>query len=153
MSLGVLRARILLLPVVAVLLAGCQQQMMGSRDADQSRDGVFVHISQGTEHAHAVLMGLKMANLMAEDRDVLVYFDLKGVHVVLDGAPDLTMAPFDSSHKQIRDLLAKDVPLHVCPGCLEAAGKTRSDVMDGVVIAEKDVFFNFTRGRILTLDY
>lgn len=34
-----------------------------------------------------------------------------------------------------------------------AAGKKAEDVMPSVRIAEKDAFFNFTKGRILTLDY
>jgi predicted peroxiredoxin len=144
----------LLISVVAVtVLTGCQQQMMGNRTTDQPSDGVFVHITHGSENAHAVLMGLKMANLMAKDRDVLVYFDLQGVHVVLKDAPDLTLAPFDSSHKQLQDLLAKNVRVYVCPGCLSAAGKTEADVMKGIAVAEKDAFFDFTEGRILTIDY
>jgi hypothetical protein len=40
-----------------------------------------------------------------------------------------------------------------CPGCLKAAGKTESDLMEGVKIADKEMFFNFTTGRILTIDY
>ena len=144
---------ILLLALLIALLVGCQQQMRGSGRTVQPRDGVFIHISHGTEYPHAVLMGLKMANLMAEDRDVLVYFDLKGVNVVLKDAPDLTLDPFDSSHKEIRDLLAKGIPLCVCPGCLKAAAKAESDIMEGVLIAEKNAFFDFTKGRILTIDY
>jgi predicted peroxiredoxin len=147
------QAKTLVLPVVIMLLAGCQQQMRGSSTNAQPRDGVFVHISRGVEYPHAVLMGLKMANLIAEDRDVLVYFDLKGVDVVLKDAPDLTLAPFDSSHKQIRDLLAKNVPLYVCPSCLKASAKTESDIMKGVTTAEKEAFFSFTEGRILSIDY
>jgi hypothetical protein len=38
-------------------------------------------------------------------------------------------------------------------GCLKAAGKTADDLAPGVQIADKDKFFSFTRGRILTLDY
>jgi len=43
--------------------------------------------------------------------------------------------------------------MSVCPGCLEAAGHKPEDVMEGVRIAQKDQFFDFTEGRILTLDY
>jgi hypothetical protein len=41
----------------------------------------------------------------------------------------------------------------VCPGCLKAANKTESDLMDGVKIADRNKFFEFTSGRILTIDY
>jgi len=40
-----------------------------------------------------------------------------------------------------------------CPGCLKVAGKTKKDLAEGVQVADKSVFFSFTKGRILTLDY
>jgi hypothetical protein len=33
------------------------------------------------------------------------------------------------------------------------AGFKPEDLMEGVQVAQKDIFFNFTKGRILTLDY
>jgi hypothetical protein len=39
------------------------------------------------------------------------------------------------------------------PGLLEGRGKTPADLMPGVKVADKDAFFSFTKGRILTLDY
>jgi hypothetical protein len=40
-----------------------------------------------------------------------------------------------------------------CPGCLKNAGKTPEDLRPGITVADKDKFFNFTKGRILTLNY
>ncbi len=121
--------------------------------ADAPRDGVFIHLSSPASDAHAVLMALKMAALMAEDRDVLVYVDLKGVEVLLTATADITHPTFDSSRTQIKALLEKGVPIYVCPSCLKAAGKDPSDLLPGVKTAEKAAFFSFTKGRILTLDY
>ncbi len=136
----------------AALVTGCQST--GSHgQGSVTRDGVFVHVSKGDEDPHAVLMALKMATLMSADRDVLVYFDLKGVTVVLKDAKDVSFPTFDSSKSQITALINKGIPLCVCPGCLKAAGKKAEDVMPGVRIAEKEAFFNFTKGRILTLEY
>lgn len=147
------RTLVLLACLAAVpLTVGC-----GSTGAHSSlapvRDGVFIHLTKGPEDPHAVAMALKMANLMAADRDVLVYCDLKGINTVLKDAPDITFTSFDSSRKQIGDLLEKRVPVHACPGCLKALGRTPGDLMPGVRVAEKDAFFSFTKGRILTLDY
>lgn len=122
-------------------------------DAAEPRDGVFIHITHGKDDPHRVLMALSMASLMADDRDVLVYFDVKGVEVVLQGAEDLRYAQFLSSRKQLAALPQKGVILMACPGCLKAAGKTKDDLAAGVQLAEKDRFFSFTKGRILTLDY
>ncbi|WP_197907487.1 DsrE family protein [Mycolicibacterium alvei] len=118
-----------------------------------ARDGVFIHISHGPEDPHRVLMALNMATMMSEDRDVAVYFDINGVNVVLADAPDLTYAQFPSSKTQIATLLSKGVPLMACPGCLTAAGKSAADLAPGIQLADKQKFFSFTNGRILTLDY
>ena len=118
-----------------------------------STDGVFVHISSGAEDSHDVLMGLRMAQLMADDYDTLVYFDVDGIEIVLEDASDLQMEPFGSSRAMMRDLMDRDVLLFACPGCLQAAGHSPDELMDGVQLAEKDAFFGFTEGRILTIDY
>lgn len=117
------------------------------------RNGVFVHITAGPKDPHRVLMPLQMAVMMSDSQDVLVYFDIDAVEVVLKGADDLTYKQFSSSQTQLGKLLEKGVPVYVCPGCLEAAGYTPEDVMEGVRIAEKEAFFTFTEGRVLTLDY
>lgn len=116
-------------------------------------DGVFVHITRGADDPHRLLMALSMAAKMAEDRDVLVYFDISAVNVLLQDAQDVSFAHFPSAHTQIAALAAQQVPLMACPGCLAVIGKTAADLRTGVVEADKDAFFAFTEGRILTLDY
>jgi len=118
-----------------------------------TRDGIFIHISHGSEDPHRVLMALNMAVMMADSRDVLLYFDIKGVEVVLKESPEIKYDHFPSSHHQIQALLEKNIPILACPGCLQAAGKSPQDLMPGISVADKDKFFNFTAGRILTLDY
>ena len=90
---------------------------------------------------------------MSEDRDVMIYADISGIEFLLNDAPDLTYKEFPSSYTQIETLLQRGVYICACPGCLKAAGKTGEDLMDGISVAEKDKFFNFTEGRILTIDY
>lgn len=118
-----------------------------------AEDGVFIHISHGYDNPHRVLMALQMAAIMAETRDVFVYFDIQGVEVVLEESQEMTYGHFPSLKTQLGNLLEKNVTLMVCPGCLKAAGKGPADVLAGVEIADKDRFFSFTAGRILTLDY
>ena len=119
----------------------------------EPRDGVFIHITHGKDDPHRVLMAMQMASIMSQDRDVLVYFDIKGVEVVLKDAKDFTYAHFPSSKRQFSILPNKGVTLMVCPGCLKAAGKTPDDLAAGIEIADKNRFFSFTKGRILTIDY
>ena len=37
--------------------------------------------------------------------------------------------------------------------CMKVAGMEEGDLREGVQMAEKEQFFDFTEGRILTLDY
>ncbi len=138
--------------LLTICVSGCQSTG-GPRQAATVREGVFVHITKGAEDPHAVLMGLQMARLMSADRDVLVYFDLRGVEVVLQGGRDITHQAFKSSGTQLNELLNKGVPLYACPGCLRAAGRTPADLRPGVQVADKDAFFSFTPGRVLSIDY
>jgi predicted peroxiredoxin len=120
---------------------------------EQIKDGVFVHISHGTEDPHRMLMGLTMAERMSADKDVILYIDITGIDVVLKDSPDLTLEPFASSKTLIQNLLKKGITIMACPTCLKAAGKTPEDLAEGISVADKDKFFNFTKGRILTIDY
>ena len=140
----------LALSMLVLIQTGCAST---SNRSSASRDGAFIHIQSGPEHAHNVLMGLRMAQIMSTERDVLVYFDVDGIGVVVEDARDLAMEPFGSSHAMIADLVDRGATLFACPGCLEAAGKTPDDLVGGVRVAEKGAFFDFTEGRILTLDY
>ncbi|NMB80658.1 MAG: peroxiredoxin [Ignavibacteria bacterium] len=112
-----------------------------------------MHISSGLENPHKVLMGLTMALRMADDRDVYVYMDISAVNVVLNNSKSLEMNKFESSKILVDKILNKGVKIAVCPTCLEVANKTQYDLMKGIKLANKEDFFNFTQGRILTLDY
>jgi predicted peroxiredoxin len=118
-----------------------------------TRDGIFIHITHGTDDPHRVAMALNMAVMMSNDYDVLVYLDIKGIEVVLKDAPDIAYAHFPGSRAQLAALTGKGITVAACPGCLKAAGKTPDDLLEGISVADKNRFFNFTKGRILTLDY
>ncbi|NTW23088.1 MAG: peroxiredoxin [Lentimicrobium sp.] len=117
------------------------------------KDGVFYHISSGTNDPHKVVMALKQAVMMAEDKDVLLYFDIKGIEVVLNDGQDISYPTFPSSKESLKILMDKGITIFACPSCLKAAGKSEADLMPGVKIADKAQFFNFTKGRILTMNY
>ncbi|MFO7445208.1 MAG: DsrE family protein [Ignavibacteriaceae bacterium] len=121
--------------------------------SDPEADGILIHISSGHDNPHRVVMALKMATIMAEDKAVLVYLDINGIDVVLKDSEDISYPTFPTSHESIKILLEKGINIYACPSCMQAAGKTAEDLMDGIKIAKKDIFFNFTKGRIVTIDY
>ncbi|MBK9389526.1 MAG: DsrE family protein [Bacteroidetes bacterium] len=118
-----------------------------------NRDGIFIHITQCYDDPHSVLMPLKMAVMMSADKDVLVYLDIHAVQFLTKDAKDITFADFESAHTYIKMLAEKGVGVYACPTCMKIAGIAPEDLMQGVQVAQKDKFFNFTKGRIITLDY
>jgi predicted peroxiredoxin len=154
--------KLLVFSAVLFLLASCSpapKQEMGSavQGTDQSaapvRDGVFIHITECYDDPHRALMPLKMATMMAADRDVLVYLDIHAVNLVTKDSKDLNFADFESAHTYIKKLAEMHVGVYACPTCMKIAGIEPGDLMEGVQVAQKDKFFNFTKGRIITLDY
>jgi predicted peroxiredoxin len=144
-------ARTTLLAFALICMSACSPATQAPETSP--KDGVFIHITHGVENPHHVAMALQMARIMSEDSDVLVYFDIKGIEVVLKDSPDIIYAQFPGSKTQLAALAEKGITIAACPGCLKAAGKTEADLADGITVAEKSSFFNFTEGRILTLDY
>jgi len=120
---------------------------------DSVRDGVLIHITHASDDAHRAVMALKMATMMSENKDVLVYLDIKGIELVLKDAKDVTYPTFPSAQESLKTLIDRGITVYACPGCMKAAGKTADDLIPGVKLAEKEAFFNFTKGRIITLDY
>jgi predicted peroxiredoxin len=120
---------------------------------DSVRDGIFIHITESYNDPHKVLMPLKMAAMMSKEKDVLVYMDIHAVELLVKGAKDLNFADFESAQTYIKQLTDNKVGVYACPTCLKIAGFKPEDLMEGVQIAQKDKFFNFTKGKIISLDY
>ncbi len=119
-----------------------------------SNDGIFIHVSSGPEAPNKVLMGLSLAAKMASaDKDVAVFFDLEGIKVILKDSPELSGEHYLSSRESLDKLKDAGAILMACPMCLKKHGKTENDLMEGFIIAEIEKFFNFTDGRIISLDY
>ena len=144
---------VIIILVMSLAFMSCNQQNENTATQEEVKDGIFIHISHGTDDPHRVLMALSMAEKMSEDKDVTVYSDITGIDVVLKDSPDITFSHFPGSKTQIQNLLNKGITIMACPGCLKAAEKTPEDLAEGISVADKDKFFNFTKGRILTIDY
>ena len=121
--------------------------------ADSVKDGVLIHITESYNDPHRVLMPLKMAIMMAKDKDVIVYMDIHAVELLVKGAKDMNFTEFESAQTYIKRLVDKKVGVYACPTCLKIAGFKPEDLMNGIQVAQKEKFFNFTKGRIITLDY
>ena len=117
------------------------------------RDGVFIHITHDHNDPHRVLMPLQMAIMMAEDKDVLIYLDIDAVNLVIKDAEDIVYSHFSPLKASLDKLSGMGVGIYACPGCMKAAGIEAEDLIDGVQVAQKEKFFDFTSGRIISLNY
>lgn len=148
-----------LLFLIGILIMSCNQTTSSAQatkaagSSDSVRDGVFIHITESYNDPHRVLMPLKMAVMMSMDKDVIVYMDIHAVEILVKNSKDVTFPDFESAHTYIKQLTDKGVGVFACPTCLIIAGFKPEDLMEGAQIAQKDKFFNFTKGRIITLDY
>ncbi len=140
------------LVLASVLMLACNQNGVQTK-IEKPRDGVFIHITHDHSNPHRVLMPLRMASMMAVDKDVLIYLDIDAVKLVTKDAADINYKQFPSLKASLQELIDSNIGIYACPGCLAAAGIGEEDLIDGVELAQKDRFFDFTEGRILTLDY
>lgn len=148
--------KLLALFLVPLLLSACihvKTETEAAPDPEPKTDGVFIHISKGSDDTHDVLMALMLADKFSTSKDVLVFFDKEGIELVTTEAPNLEMEPFDSSDEIFARLVDLDVTILACPACMQVSGVEEGDLREGVQMAEKEQFFDFTEGRILTLDY
>ena len=147
----------LVLLLIPLLAAACirvdNPDSPGEHKQEKKTDGVFIHISKGAGDTHDVLMALMLADKFSTSNDVLVFFDKQGIEMVTKDAPDLQMDPFDGSDEIFERLVDQGVTILACPACMQVSGIEESDLRKGVKVAEKEQFFDFTKGRILTLDY
>lgn len=154
---GVFMKKILFLLILPFFFISCEKQGETTQEKqivkENVRDGIFIHISAGYEDPHKVLMPLKMASMMAKDKDVLVYMDIHAVNLLVKDAKDLEYADFESAHTYIKKLKEMGGTIMACPTCLKIAGFKPEDLREGVEVANKDKFFNFTKGKIISIDY
>jgi predicted peroxiredoxin len=155
--------KILSLLLVAVIASSCIDVDVDEDAAAKKKmaklskmetTGVLVHITHGSDDAHRALMGLMMATKMSEDKDVALYLDIEAIELVVKGQDPVTFEDhFPPSNEMIDKLMENGVTIMACPGCMAVKGITEEMLIDGVVVANKNKFFNFTKGGILTLDY
>jgi len=98
-------------------------------------------------------MALSLANKMVESKDVCLFFDIEGVKLLTTTAENMQMENYMSLHEVLNNLIEQEVIIMACPMCTKAAGIDPEDYKEGIIIAVKEKFFDFTKGRILSLDY
>ena len=120
---------------------------------EKHKDGLFLHVSSGYDNPHKASMALSLAVKMSESQDVALFFDIEGVKLLTKDSEDIQMDNFMTCHSALDTLLKRNVTIMACPMCMAKAEIKPENLREGIIVAEKEKFFNFTKGRILTLDY
>ena len=119
------------------------------------KDGALFHISAGSNNPDRVVIPLRVAAIMTENKEVFLYFDIEGIEVVLKET-DIEFSE-TSSLTLLKKLIDQGVPVYGCRVSLNAIGKTEEDLIEGVKLASKATFqetlYNFAKGNILIFDY
>ena len=119
----------------------------------QKKDGIFLHVSSGFDNPQKAAMALTLATKYTDSHDVMLFFDIKGVELVKKDSRNINMEHYDTSFDAIQHLLDNGAQIAACPMCLKKAGISEDQLIEGVQVAQKDMFFDFTEGRILSMDY
>jgi predicted peroxiredoxin len=156
--------KMILLAGLIALLAGCNSTP-GKKDTGQAlafaaadagvRDGMFIHLSHGYDDVNRASMALSLAVKLADTVDVLVFCDLEAVKLLTKTAehPAMSADHYMCPKDALDELRRMNVTIMACPMCMKAAGIKAEDLISGVIVAKREKFFNFTQGRIVTLDY
>jgi predicted peroxiredoxin len=152
-----MRTNVIAAGIILAILLGIMAFGRSGKAPDESslylREGVLLHITHDHSDPHRVLMPLQMAAIMSADRDVMIYLDIDAVRLVIRDAGDIVYGHFTPLKESLQNLLSAGVEIYACPGCMKEAGIRPEHLLEGIRVADKDRFFEFTAGRIITLNY
>lgn len=152
-----MKIRTLITFFIALAFVSCQTtekpEMSSLVKPEKHTDGVFIHVSSGYNNPQKASMALSLAVKMAESQDVTLFFDIEGVKLLTKDSEDIQMKNFMTVHSALDTLIQKDVQIMACPMCMAKANIKTEQLKEGILVAEAEKFFSFTKGRILTLDY
>lgn len=149
-----------LMAILAMVVVACQPKPVEtpaenkeSVELTASEDGYFIHISSGYDKPQRAMMALSFATKVMDKHNVALFFDLEGVKLLKKNAEDITLEHYTPMKEALTLLTDKGVLVMACPMCLKVAGIAEEDLIQGVIPADKEKFFGFTKGRIISLDY
>lgn len=114
---------------------------------------ILIHISSGPEDKWKVCMALKLAEELAVDNNVEVYFDYTGAAVPLKSTEDFDWRPFPPAKKQLARLIEMKAKVAVSRASLESLWKKPTDVMPDVQVIEMGEMLDFAKGPVTVLQY
>lgn len=119
----------------------------------ENQNGFLVHVSSG-DSQFKIIKALRFAdNMNKKGNDILLYFDADATYLTLEETEDFVFN--NHSYKTLlRNLASSEVDVRVCKGNLKnGLKKSEKDLISGIEVGDPEMFFSFTDGKIVTLDY
>ncbi len=141
------------------IATGCQnQQGAASSTASTANEKapVFISIvSDMDSNPQAVDMAMKVAGFsLDEQRDVFLFFNVKGVHVPIASlADDAAFQENDPVKSQLSGLIQRGVRVHVCPICMKASSIEADDLIEGARVTTRAELFEAIRSDTAVFTY
>ena len=133
-------------------LTGCGRTGSGS-----SGDAVvlFSVTRDGSQDPQRLDMAMKLAGFcLDEKRKVVIFFNVKGVHVPAKKfSDDVRYGEGKSIREQLADLMKRGAEVHVCPVCMNALKVDEKDLIEGAQKTSKPKLFAHISGNTTVFTY
>jgi len=104
---------------------------------------VVINLTSGKEDLHKVTMAYQLANhALDAGREVVLFLNVRGPEL---GSKQLSSKlAFHQNppiRKMLTDLVARGATVLACPTCMEVLSLNDTDLLDGIVVADREKLF------------
>lgn len=144
-----MRRNLLLTALLAVLLGALLAPATGlakkktSEPVEVAKRALIINLTAGPADIQSVSMGLGLAaHGVADGREVTVFLNV-AAPVIAGKAFPATVGFVDGKpvKSTLEQLIADGATVLVCPHCMENAGLTEADLLEGVALASRESLF------------
>lgn len=139
---------------IVIALAGCGRSPgSGGSSGDAV---VFFNVTvDGSRDPQRLDMAMKLAGFsLDEKRKVVMFFNVKGVHVPAKDFPaDRKYKDDKPIQEQLKKLIERGADVHVCPICMKALGVNEEDLIEGAKVTTRKSLFANIGGNTAVFTY
>jgi len=136
---------LLAVAAVALWIASCSSNSSNGKAAKAPEKPIFfVSVTgDGEDDPQRTDMALKLAGFaLEENREVVLFFNVKGVHLPTKDFPADRKFKDDAPLKsQLEKLIEKGAIVHVCPVCMKALDVQEADLIEGAKVTTRESLF------------
>ncbi|MCB9230864.1 MAG: DsrE family protein [Bacteroidia bacterium] len=139
-------------PLTEVETTSAETEETAEPKSVSGKSGVLIHVMEGQE-PYKFLLALDMAERMAADHDVMVYFDHLAVNAVMKDAKDVQYSPFTPMREQLGKLKKLGVKMRACEPCVAASWRKPEELSPEVTMFKPAELTELGGGNVMTFSY